>query len=271
MEFFPASMAFAYDFADGIKCFLISICSRFAAVCQKFFLLLLLGVEHIEVNQSFVHADGILPVVGRRCILAGILDAYFITFQHFFEQIVEAYRTHCLTHEIGSLHTFFHLIGNHITPVASGESHYESKVALFHTAQIDRKVFLHFQGDIILIVFGRFAIGCLADLLSGYTQWIIPTLIIKGIMGLVIAMIAYREGEEIRMMRLRTFLGAAAGIVIMIAGYTFAGCFLYGGMAAGFAQIPGLTTEGVIGLLLFYVIGFAFEKAKIPVFIKRLA
>ena len=112
---------------------------------------------------------------------------------------------------------------------------------------------------------------CLADLLSGYTQWIIPTLIIKGIMGLVIAMIAYREGEEIRMMRLRTFLGAAAGIVIMIAGYTFAGCFLYGGMAAGFAQIPGLTTEGVIGLLLFYVIGFAFEKAKIPVFIKRLA
>lgn len=64
------------------------------------------------------------------------------------------------------------------------------------------------------------------------------------------------------MMRLRTFLGAAAGIVIMIAGYTFAGCFLYGGMAAGFAQIPGLTTEGVIGLLLFYVIGFAFEKAK---------
>ena len=103
--------------------------------------------------------------------------------------------------------------------------------------------------------------SCLADLLSGYTQWIIPTLIIKGIMGLVIAMIAYREGEEIRMMRLRTFLGAAAGIVIMIAGYTF----------AGFAQIPGLTTEGVIGLLLFYVIGFAFEKAKIPVFIKRLA
>ena len=90
-------------------------------------------------------------------------------------------------------------------------------------------------------------------------------------MGLVIAMIAYREGEEIRMMRLRTFLGAAAGIVIMIAGYTFAGCLLYGGMAAGFAQIPGLTTEGVIGLLLFYVIGFAFEKAKIPVFIKRLA
>lgn len=41
--------------------------------------------------------------------------------------------------------------------------------------------------------------SCLADLLSGYTQWIIPTLIIKGIMGLVIAMIAYREGEEIRM------------------------------------------------------------------------
>ena len=113
--------------------------------------------------------------------------------------------------------------------------------------------------------------SCLADLLSGYVQWIIPTLIIKGIMGLAIAMIAYREGEEIRMLRLRTFLGALAGIVIMIVGYTFAGCILYGGVAVGFAQIPGLTTEGVIGMVLFYVIGFAFEKARIPVFIKRLA
>ncbi len=114
--------------------------------------------------------------------------------------------------------------------------------------------------------------SCLADLLSGYTQWIIPTLIIKGIMGLVIAMIAYREGEEIRMMRLRTFLGGGGR-------YRDHDCRLYVCRMlplrrhgkAGFAQIPGLTTEGVIGLLLFYVIGFAFEKAKIPVFIKRLA
>ena len=113
--------------------------------------------------------------------------------------------------------------------------------------------------------------SCLADLLSGYPQWILPTLIIKGIMGLVIALIAYRRDEEIRMFRARTLLGAAAGIVIMIAGYTAAGCILYGSVASGLAQIPGLTTEGAIGLILFYVIGFAFEKAKVPKLLRHFA
>ena len=112
----------------------------------------------------------------------------------------------------------------------------------------------------------RYLIGIGSLILVSFLNLIPPR-----IMGLVIAMIAYREGEEIRMMRVRTFLGTAAGIVVMIVGYTLAGCFLYGGVAAGFAQIPGLTTEGVVGLVLFYVIGFAFEKARIPVFIKRFA
>lgn len=113
--------------------------------------------------------------------------------------------------------------------------------------------------------------SCMADLLSGYPQWILPTLIIKGIMGLVIALIGYKKDGEAHIMRVRVAVGAVAGIAVMIAGYTFAGCFLYGSVAAGFAQIPGLSVEGVIGIVLFYVIGFAFEKAKIPAFLRRFA
>lgn len=112
--------------------------------------------------------------------------------------------------------------------------------------------------------------SCMADLLSGYPQWILPTLIIKGIMGLATAVIARGKGQEVHMISVRTFLGTAAGIVIMIAGYTMAGCVLYGSVAAGLAQVPGLTMEGVVGILLFYVIGFAFEKAKVPQLMKRL-
>lgn len=113
--------------------------------------------------------------------------------------------------------------------------------------------------------------SAMADLLSGYPQWILPTLLIKGIMGYAIAKVAYRKGEEAHVVGVRTFFGTALGIVIMVAGYTAAGCVLYGSVASGLAQIPGLATEGVIGLLLFYVIGFAFEKAKVPSLIKRLA
>ena len=112
--------------------------------------------------------------------------------------------------------------------------------------------------------------SCLADLLSGYTQWIIPTLIIKGIMGLVIAMMLMR--------RRRDPYDASPYISRSSGRYRDYDCRLYvcrmlplRRHGSRFCQIPGLTTEGVIGLLLFYVIGFAFEKAKIPVFIKRLA
>lgn len=113
--------------------------------------------------------------------------------------------------------------------------------------------------------------SCMADLLTGYPQWILPTLLIKGLMGYAIAKIASGKDGEAHMLSVRTFLGAAAGIIIMVAGYTIAGCVLYGSVASGLAQIPGLSLEGVIGILLFYVIGFAFEKAKVPELIKHLA
>ena len=38
--------------------------------------------------------------------------------------------------------------------------------------------------------------------------------------------------------------------------------FIAGGI--GSAQIPGLSLEGGIGIVLFYVIGFGFEAAKLP-------
>ena len=63
--------------------------------------------------------------------------------------------------------------------------------------------------------------SALSDLLTGYAQWIIPTLIIKGI-------------------------------------YT------------GATQIPGLVMEGIVGIVLFYVIGSALQAAHLPKYIQRL-
>ena len=47
----------------------------------------------------------------------------------------------------------------------------------------------------------------------------------------------------------------------MVAGYTIAGALLYGSIPAGLAQIPGLTAEGIVGMVLFYVVGIVCEKA----------
>ena len=49
-----------------------------------------------------------------------------------------------VAHEVGGLHTLFHLVGNHVAPVASGESHDEGKVALAIAVKADGEMFLHF-------------------------------------------------------------------------------------------------------------------------------
>lgn len=106
--------------------------------------------------------------------------------------------------------------------------------------------------------------SALADLLSGYPQWIFPTLIIKGIMGYAIASLSKDKDGHVKMASWRTFAASVVGILIMIIGYTIAGTFLYGSVASGLAQIPGLSLEGVLGIVLFYAAGFAFEAAKLP-------
>lgn len=146
-------------------------------------------------------------------------------------------------------------------------------------------------------VTGALAAGlgsALADLLS-YPEWALATLIIKSFMGWTVAVTAHgfsgrnsavpvgngenpcssagsqkrARGGIIRgtgkketgsVHSPRTFIAALLGIVIMIAGYTISGSILYGSVATGLTQIPGLTAEGVVGIVLFYIIGAALER-----------
>ncbi len=106
--------------------------------------------------------------------------------------------------------------------------------------------------------------SALADLLTGFPQWILPTLIIKSLMGLTAAVIVRKPDGSFKMASARTFLGAAAAVAVMVAGYFIGGTILYGNIVTGAAQIPGLALEGIVGIILFYVIGFGFEAAKLP-------
>ena len=85
--------------------------------------------------------------------------------------------------------------------------------------------------------------SALADLLTGYTLWVIPTLIIK-------------KSKYV-------FLASIVGIVEMIAGYTIAGAILEQSIPAGVAQIPGLSIEGLVGIVLFYGLYGILLNAKI--------
>ena len=113
-------------------------------------------------------------------------------------------------------------------------------------------------GNCMILLFGVFfdpwigasagGVGSAISDLLGYPDWVLPTLIIKSIMGFVVAVIA--------------------GIVVMVVGYFIGGSILYGSVITGATQIPGLSAEGVVGIILFYVIAAALEAAGLT---KKLA
>ena len=105
--------------------------------------------------------------------------------------------------------------------------------------------------------------SALADLLTGYTQWVLPTLLIKSIMGFAIGYLAWGKEKKLHMASVRTLLASIAGVAVMIAGYTIAGAVMNGSIYTGLLQVPGLTLEGIIGMAIFYVIGFVLERENV--------
>lgn len=105
--------------------------------------------------------------------------------------------------------------------------------------------------------------SALADLLTGYPHWAIPTFIIKSLMAYLVGRIAYTKDEKCTLFSGRSVVACVIGMVWMVVGYVVAGAFLYGSVAAGLASAPGLAVKGVLNLVVCYVIGALFEKAKI--------
>lgn len=105
--------------------------------------------------------------------------------------------------------------------------------------------------------------SALADLTS-YPAWTLPTLVIKSLMGLLCALIAGAPKERgPRWRQPRVLLACLTATAEMIFGYFATGSALYGSVATGALQIPGLTAEGIVGIVLFYAIGVALERARV--------
>ena len=111
---------------------------------------------------------------------------------------------------------------------------------------------------------GLFAGGvgsALADLLIGFPQWAVATLIIKSIQGFLIAKLCRRSDGEVKVLSGRTAIAAVVGIAEMVVGYVIGGAILAGSFAAGLASAPGLILKGILNIVVFYVAALALEKS----------
>ena len=102
--------------------------------------------------------------------------------------------------------------------------------------------------------------SALADLTS-FPEWTVPTLVIKTLMGLLCGLIAgkARSGRP-RVRQWRVLFAGLAAVAEMVFGYFTAGSVLYGSVATGLTQVPGLAMEGAVGIVLFYLLGAALER-----------
>ena len=91
--------------------------------------------------------------------------------------------------------------------------------------------------------------SALADFLSGFPIWIVPTIFIKAAMA-----------ETFWRLRGKNFLLALIiSSLIMTAGYTLTGAILYDSLSAGLASTPGLLIEAAVNALATIFVGAAIK------------
>lgn len=113
------------------------------------------------------------------------------------------------------------------------------------------------------------AIGSsMADLLTGYVQWIIPTFLIKMGIALLACWLMTDKNGNFRLFGIHNALASFLSMAWMVFGYVVAGSLLYGSLAAGLASAPGLIAEGVVNIAVYYVIAAVFERAHVREFIQ---
>lgn len=97
--------------------------------------------------------------------------------------------------------------------------------------------------------------GALADLVGGYFPFIPITFIVKVLLAL-----CFTSKKE-NMINVRNIIAAVVCCGITVFGYFSFEIFYYG--TGAFGSMPLNLLQGVVSGVLFVVIGFAFDKAKI--------
>ena len=130
--------------------------------------------------------------------------------------------------------------------------------------------YAHLGDSVILItaylfgpVVGALAGGigsAMADILTGYPVWAVPTLLIKTIMPLIACYIFQNKVSRKPVISVRVLVGAVVTLLFMTAGYVFFGGILYGSWALGLASAPGLLLKSVVNLIVFIVVGTGLSK-----------
>lgn len=100
--------------------------------------------------------------------------------------------------------------------------------------------------------------AALADIVSGYTIWAVPTLICKAMMAALMGAMIKHHVFGLKGRKL-WIVSAAAGGILQGIGYFIFWYFLFG-KAAAIAAVSGLAFQAVSGIIIAFVISEALQK-----------
>ena len=125
--------------------------------------------------------------------------------------------------------------------------------------------FVNIAGWLLGPIYGGAAAGigsALSDLFAGYTVYILPTFVIKGLM-VVIAYAVYKALSKRTPGIVGRIVSAVAAELVMIVGYAVFEAFLYSSVATALTGVAGNVVQG-IGGVAFGVILYEGVIARIP-------
>lgn len=123
--------------------------------------------------------------------------------------------------------------------------------------------FVILSGIVLGPVYGFLSAGigsALSDVFLGWANYAPATFIIKGVMALVVALIAGRKPLKLSFVRLA--LSSVLSEIIMVGGYFLFEIPLYG-LAGALADIAGNSVQGVVGAASALVLTTVLFKTKI--------
>lgn len=104
----------------------------------------------------------------------------------------------------------------------------------------------------IINPFHAFLVGgvgsALADLAGGYGQYALPTLLIKGIEGIVISVLFAKFGTKIK------WVAYASAICIMVGGYFLVEWVMYQSFLTSLSAVPANLLQGLVGAVIALIL-----------------
>jgi len=99
--------------------------------------------------------------------------------------------------------------------------------------------------------------GGLADYLSGFAVWVLPTVLIKS------AEAAMFTSKENKIVNRHNIIAVILSSVVCVAGYYLAEGILYGNFVSALASIPTNLVQAVGSAVLFIFVGMSLDKTYI--------